>query len=111
MRVVDASDDLLLSTGFEPMAYDFYETTVEPYVQLLDSPPLFSNKVSSADPGYDDATLEDILHQVHRPQVYHSLREDLSVSLSSSVRSDRSGQPDGDRSGQPHEREKLKSTD
>ena len=46
---VDASDDLLLSTAFEPMAYDFYETTVEPYVQLLDSPPLFSNKVSSAD--------------------------------------------------------------
>ena len=50
---VDASDELLLSTGYEPKAHDFYETTVEPYVQLLDSPPLF----------YDDATLEDMLHQ------------------------------------------------
>ena len=58
---MDASDDLLLSTGYEPKAHDFYETTVEPYVQLLDSPPLFSNKVSSADPDYDDATLEDML--------------------------------------------------
>ena len=67
-------------------------TSVEPYMQLLDSPPLFSNKVSSADPDYDDATLEDMLHQAHRAQAYHSLREDLSVSLSSSM-SDRTGRP------------------
>ena len=100
---VDASDDLLSSTGYEPKAHDFYETTVEPKVQLLDSPPLFSNKVSSADPDDDDATLEDMLHQVHRAQVYHSLREDLSISLSSSSMSDRTGQPVGDRSGQPGE--------
>ena len=70
---------------YQPKAHDFYETSVEPYVQLLDSPPLFSNKVSSSDPDYDDATLEDMLHQVHRAQAYHSLREDLSVSLSSSL--------------------------
>ena len=62
-------------------------------MQLLDSPPLFSDKVSSADPDYDDATLEDMLHQVHRAQAYHSLREDLSVSLSSSSMSDRTGRP------------------
>ena len=55
------------------------------------------------DPDYDDATLEDMLHQVHRAQVYHSLREDLSVSLSSSSMSDGTGQPVGDRSGQPGE--------
>ena len=61
-------DDLLLSTGYEPKAYDFYETSVEPYMQLLDSPPLFSDKVSSADPDYDDTTLEDMLHQAHRAQ-------------------------------------------
>ena len=72
-------------------------------MQLLDSPPLFSNKVSSADPDYDDATLEDMLHQVHRAQAYHSLREDLSVSLSSSSMSDRTGRPVGDRSGRPGE--------
>ena len=72
-------------------------------MQLLDSPPLFSNKVSSADPHYDDATLEDMLHQAHRAQAYHSLREDLSVSLSSSSMSDRTGQPVGDRPGRPGE--------
>ena len=63
-------------------------------MQLLDSPPLFSNKVSSADPDYDDATLEDVLHQAHRAQAYPSLREDLTVSLSSST-SERTGRPVG----------------
>ena len=53
-------------------------------MKLLDSPPLFSDKVSSADPDYDDAVLEDMLHQAHRAQSYHSLREDLVVILSSS---------------------------
>ena len=100
---VDASDDLLLSTGYEPKAHDFYETTVKPYVQLLNSPALLSNKASAADPDYDDSTLEDMLHQAHRAQVDHSLREDLSVSLSSSSMSGRTGQPVGDRSGQPGE--------
>ena len=38
-----------------------------------------------------------MLHQVHRAQAYHSLREDLSVSLSSSSMSDRTGRPVGDR--------------
>ena len=72
-------------------------------MQLLDSPPLFSDKVSSADPDYDDATLEDMLHQAHRAQAYHSLREDLSVSLPSSSMSDRTGRPVGDRPGRPGE--------
>ena len=44
-----------------------------------------------------------MLHQVHRAQAYHSLREDLSVSLSSSSMSDRTGRPVGDRSGRPGE--------
>ena len=86
---MDSTDEFSLSTGYGPKARDFYETSVEPYMQLLDSPPLFSDKVSSADPDYDDATLEDMLHQAHRAQAYHSLREDLSVSLSSSSMSDR----------------------
>ena len=72
-------------------------------MQLLDSPPLFSNKVSSADPDYDDATLKDMLHQAHRAQAYHSVREDLSVSLSSSSMSDRTGRPVGDRQERPGE--------
>ena len=72
-------------------------------MQLLDSPPLFSDKVFSADPDYDDVALEDMLYQAHRAQVDHSVREDLSVSLSSSSMSDRTGRPVGDRSGQPGE--------
>ena len=100
---MDSTDEFSLSTGYEPKAHDFYETSVEPYMQLLDSPPLFSDKVSSADSDYDDATLEDMLHQVHRAQAYHSLREDLSVSLSSSSMSHRTGRPVGDRLGRPGE--------
>ena len=84
---MDSTDEFSLSTGHEPKAHDFYETLVEPYV-------------SSADPpDYDDATLEDMLHQAHRAQAYHSLREDLSVSLSSSSMSDRTGRLVGDRPG------------
>ena len=100
---MDSTDEFSLSTGHEPKAHEFDETSVESYMQLLDSPPLFSNKVSSADPDYDDATLEDMLHQAHRAQAYHSLREDLSVSLSSSSMSDRTGRPVGDRPGRPGE--------
>ena len=99
---VDASDDLL-TTGYEPQAHDFNETSGDPYMQLLDSPLILFDKVSTADPYYDDATLEDMLHQVHRAPVYHSLREDSSVSLSSSSMSHITGNPVGDRSGQPGE--------
>ena len=34
-ETVEASDDLLLSTGYEPKAHDFYETAVEPAAALL----------------------------------------------------------------------------
>ena len=68
-------------------------------MQLLDSPPLFSDKVSSADPDYDDAALEGMVREAHRAQAYRSLREDLSVSLSSSSTSDRTGRPVGDTLG------------
>ena len=101
---MDSTDELSLSKGYEPDACDFNETSVEPYMQLVDSPPLFSDKVSSADPDNDDATLEDMLHQAHRAQAYHSLREDLSVSLSSSSMSDRTGRSVGDRTGRPVEK-------
>ena len=100
---MDLSDEFLLTTGYEPNAYDFKETSVEPYMQILDSLPLFSNKVSSADPDYDDAALEDMPHQAHRVHAYHSPREDLSVNLSSSSMSDRTGRPVGDRTGRPVE--------
>ena len=101
---MDLSDEFLLSTGYEPNAYDFKETSVEPYTELLDSPPLFSNKVSSADADYDDAAaLEGMLREAHRVHSRHSPREDLSVSLSSSSVSDRTARPVGDITGRPVE--------
>ena len=84
---------VFLSTSHEPKAHDFYETLREPNMQLLDLPPLFSHKVTSADPDHDDATLEDMFHQAHRAQAYNSPREDLTVSLSSSSMSERTGRP------------------
>ena len=44
-----------------------------------------------------------MLHEAHRVHSHHSLREDLSVSLSSSSMSDRTGRPVGDRTGRPGE--------
>ena len=35
---MDSTDEFSLSTGYEPKAHDFYETSVEPYTELLDSP-------------------------------------------------------------------------
>ena len=56
----------------------------------------------------DDLTLGKMLTEAYRGQVDYFVQGGVSVSqLSSSVRSDRSGQPDGemvDRSGQPDER-------
>ena len=95
---MDLSDDFLLTTGYEPNAYDFKETSVEPYTELLDSPPLFSDKISSADADYGDAALKGMLREAHRVHSHHSPQEDLSVSLSSSV-SDRTERPVGDRMG------------
>ena len=57
------------------------------------------DKVSIADPDYDDAALEGMLHQAHRVHSHHSQREDLSVSLSSSSVSDRTERLVGDRAG------------
>ena len=99
---MDLCDEFLLSTGYEPNAYDFKETSVEPYTELLDSPPLFSDKGFPKDADYEDAVLEGMLREAHRVHSHHSPREDLSVSLSSSV-SDRTGRPVGDRTGRPVE--------
>ena len=90
---VDTTDVLSFPTGYEPKAHDFYE--------LLNSPALLSYRTPTADPDYDDSTLEDMLYRAHRAQAYHSVREDLSVSLSSSSMSDRTGRPVGDRPGDP----------
>ena len=77
---------------FEPNAYDFKETYVESYTELLTSPPFFSKQGFPEDADNNDAALEDMLREAHRVHVHHSQREDLSVSQSSSV-SERKGRP------------------
>ena len=61
----------------------------------------------------DDLTLGEMLTEAYRGQVDYFVQEGVSVSQSSSsVRFDRSGQPDGeivDRSGQPDESSMVKS--
>ena len=79
------------------------ETSVEPYTELLTSPPLLSDKGFPEDAEFDDAALEGMLREAHRVHSHHSQREDLSVSLSSSSASDRTGRPVGDRTGRPAE--------
>ena len=61
----------------------------------------------------DDLTLGEMLTEAYRGEVDYFVQEGVSVSqLSSSVRFDRSGQPDGEmvhRSGQPDECNSLKA--
>ena len=99
---------LHLSTGFEPNGRDLNE--------LQSSSVPLSYKIPAADQDVDDLSLGKMLTEAYRGQVDYCEPEGVSVSqlLSSSVRSDRSGQPDGemvDRSGQPDECNSSKSTD
>ena len=80
-----------------PNAYDFKETYVEPYAELLTSPPFLSKQGFPDGAEYDDAALEDVLHEAHLVHVHHCQREDLSVGQSSSSVSERTGRFVGER--------------
>ena len=81
-------DVLYLPTGYEPNGYDFNE--------LQNSSIPLSYKIPAADQDVDDLTLGKMLTAAHRGQADYCEPEGVSVSqLSSSGRSDRSGQPDG----------------
>ena len=89
---MDLSDEFLLTTGYEPNAYDFKETSVEPYTEPM-------------------TLRSSMLYEAHRVHSHHSQREYLSVSLSSSSVSERTGRPVGDRAGRPAEQNRPGSTD
>ena len=95
----DTYDVFYLHTGYEPNGPDFNE--------LQNSSVFLSFKIPATDQDVDDLTLGKMLTEAYRGQIDYFVQEGVSVSqLSSSVRSDRSGQPDGemvDRSGQPDE--------
>ena len=87
----EESEDTLNSftspTGYEPNGHDFNE--------LQNSSVPFSFKIPAADQDVDDLTLGKMLTEAYRRQVDYFVQGGVSVSqLSSSVRSDRSGQPD-----------------
>ena len=88
------------STGYEPNAYDFKETHVESFTESL-THSQFSEQRFLEDVDYDDAALEEMLHNAHRVHVYHSQREGLSVGQSSSSVSERTVISVGERTGRP----------
>ena len=95
----DTYDVLYLPIGYEPNGHDLNE--------LQNSSVPLSFKIPNADQDVDDLTLGKMLTEAYRGQVDYFVQEGVSVSqLSSSVRFDGSGQPDGemvDRSGKPDE--------
>ena len=84
-----------LPTGYEPNNYDLMETYVEFLTESL-TQPQFSEQRFLEDVDYDDTALEEMLHYAHRVHVYHSQREGLSVSQSSSSVSERTGRANGE---------------
>ena len=76
-------------TGYEPNVLTFGE--------LNDSSVPFSFMIPSSDQDVDDVTLGKMLTEAHRGQADYCGPEGMSVSQSSSVMFDGSGQPDGER--------------
>ena len=81
-------------TGYEPKFLTFGEL-YNPSVPL-------SLRIPLSDQDMDDVALGKMLTEAHRGQANYCVPEGLSVSQSSSLRFERSGQPgDRERSGQP----------
>ena len=89
----EESEDTLNSftspTGYEPNFVTFGE--------LNDSSVPFSFTIPSTDQDVDDVTLGEMLTEAHRGLADYCEPEGMSVSQSSSVMFDGSGQPDGER--------------
>ena len=99
-KKMDSTDESYLLTGYEPKSYDLKETSVKSFTESL-THPQFSEQRFLEDVDYDDAALEEMLHNAHRVHVYHSRREGLSVGQSSSSVSERTGRPVEERTGRP----------
>ena len=97
---MDSLDDSYLLTGYEPKSYDLMETCVESFTESL-THPQFPEQRFLEDYDYDDAALEEMLHNSHREHVYHSQREGLSVGQSSSSVSERTERPGVEWTGRP----------
>ena len=74
------------------------ETCVESLTESL-TQQQFPEQRFFEDVDYDDAALEEMLHNAHRVHVCHSQREGLSVGQSSSSVSERTERPVVERAG------------
>ena len=92
-----STDESCFRTGYEHKAYYLMETDVESLTESL-TQPQFSEQRFLEDVDYDDAALEEMLHNAHRVHVYHSQQEGLCVGQSSSV-SERTRRPVVERTG------------
>ena len=87
-----SNDESFSNTRYVPKDYFLTETFVESLTESTTGQ-RFPEQRFLEDVDYDDATVGETLFNAHREQVYHSLREGLSVGQSSSSVSDRSVQP------------------
>ena len=94
------TDESYFRTGCEPKNYDLMETWVESLTESL-TQPQFPEQRFLEDVDYDDAALEEMLHNAHREHVYHSQQEGLSVGQSSSSVSEITGRPVVERTVRP----------
>ena len=95
-----STDESFSRAGYEPKNYDLMETYVESLTESL-TQPQFPEQRFLEDVDYDDAALEEMLHNAHREHVYHSQRKGLSVGQSSSSVSERTVRPVVERTGRP----------
>ena len=86
----DESEDTLNSFT----SHTDYELNLLTFGELNDSSVPFSFMIPSSDQDVDDMTLGEMLTAAHRGQVDYCVQGGVSVSQSSSVRFDGSGQPD-----------------
>ena len=92
------SDESFSNTGYEPKDYFLTETYVE-FNQESMTEQRFPEQRFLEDVDYGDAAICEILFNANREQVYHSQREGLSVSQSSSFMSDGTGRDQSAGSG------------
>ena len=99
-KEMGSTDESYSRTGYEPKAYCLMETDVESLTESL-TQQQFPEQRFLEDVDYDDAALQEMLHNAHRKHVYHSQREGLSVGQSSSSVSERTERPVVERTWRP----------
>ena len=95
-----STDESFSHTGYEPKDYFLTQTYVELNQEHL-TQQQFPEQRFLEDVDYDDAALEEMLHDAYRVHVYHSQRKGLSVGQTSSSVSERTVRPVVERTGRP----------